>query len=66
MISSGMALMAAERMVIANPAWIHTMTTIRKKVLHGGNIAGTVASRTEPDEELVGEADLGPTVGLYS
>ena len=35
MISSGIALMAAERTVIANPAWIQTMTMISMKVLSG-------------------------------
>ena len=36
-ISVGMPLMAADRMTMAKPAWIQTITTIRKKVFHGGS-----------------------------
>ena len=35
MISSGIALIAAESTVIAKPAWIQTMTTISMKVFSG-------------------------------
>ena len=34
-MSSGMARIAAERTVIAKPAWTQTMMTIRKNVFHG-------------------------------
>ena len=34
-MSSGIALIAAERTVIAKPAWIQIMITIRKRVFHG-------------------------------
>ena len=34
-ISSGMALIEAERIVIAKPAWIQTRMMIRKNVFHG-------------------------------
>ena len=35
MMSSGIALIAADRIVIAKPAWTHTMITTRKSVFHG-------------------------------
>ena len=34
-MSSGIALIAADRIVIANPAWIQIITTMRKNVFHG-------------------------------
>ena len=34
-MSSGIALIAADSTVIANPAWIQIITTMRKKVFHG-------------------------------
>ena len=34
-MSSGTDLIAADSTVIANPAWIQIITTIRKKVFHG-------------------------------
>ena len=34
-MSSGMALMTAERTVIAKPAWTQIMMTIRNSVFHG-------------------------------
>ena len=35
MMSSGIALIDAESTVIAKPAWIQIITTMRKKVFHG-------------------------------
>ena len=35
MISSGMALIAADRMVIANPVWIQIRMTMRRNVFKG-------------------------------
>ena len=35
MMSSGIALIDAESTVMAKPAWIQIMTTIRKNVFHG-------------------------------
>ena len=35
MISSGTALMAADRTTMANPVCIHTMMTIRNRLFHG-------------------------------
>ena len=34
-MSSGIALIEAERIVIAKPAWTQIMITIRKSVFHG-------------------------------
>ncbi len=34
-MSSGMALMDAERSVIAKPAWTQIMITMRNRVFHG-------------------------------
>ena len=34
-MSSGIALIDAERIVIAKPAWTQIMMTIRKRVFHG-------------------------------
>ena len=38
MMSSGIALIDADSTVIAKPAWIQIITTIRKKVFHGSVI----------------------------
>ena len=34
-ISSGIDLIAADRTTMANPVWIHTMITIRRRLFHG-------------------------------
>ena len=34
-MSSGIALIAADRIVIAKPAWIQIITTMRNRVFHG-------------------------------
>ena len=34
-MSSGIALIDAERIVIANPAWTQIMMTIRNRLFHG-------------------------------
>ncbi|OLT49141.1 hypothetical protein BJF88_16270 [Cellulosimicrobium sp. CUA-896] len=48
-MSSGIALIAAERMVIAKPVWIQIITTMRKNVFHGWpmrNCCGGIPSHT--------------------
>ena len=49
MMSSGIALIAADSTVMAKPAWIQIMTTIRNIVFHGElmrNCCGSSPSQT--------------------
>ena len=49
MMSSGIALMAADSMVMANPDWIQIMTAIMERLLFGGlsrNCWGSRPSQT--------------------
>ena len=50
MMSSGIALMAAESTVIAKPAWIQIMTMIRKNVFSGELSSHCCGLTAEPDE----------------
>ena len=43
---------------MANPAWIQIITTIRKKVFHGGVDEELLGLPPEPDDDLVEQADL--------
>ena len=53
MMSSGMALMAADSTVIAKPAWIQIITTIRSRVFHGALSSNCCGScRRAPDSWL--------------
>ena len=58
MISSGIALIAAESTVIANPAWIQTMTTISMKVFSGALMQEVLGLEAERLEDGVEQADL--------
>ena len=45
MMSIGTALIAADSTTIANPAWIHTITTMRKTVFSGASCRKRTGSR---------------------
>ena len=46
MISSGTALMAADRMTMANPAWIQIRITISHMLLNGDSWMNPIGSAT--------------------
>ena len=59
MMSSGMALIDADRIVMANPAWIQIITTMRKNVFHGESLRSHCCGEpAEPDDDLVEQPDL--------
>src|SRR5665648_1290840 len=57
MMSSGMALIDAERTVMANPVWIHTITMIRNDVFWGWLSSCLLYTSDAADEE--DSVDLG-------
>ena len=58
MISSGIALIAAESTVIAKPAWIHTMTMMSIRVLSGALRRNCWVSKPSALRMAVEQADL--------
>ena len=48
MISSGIDLIAAESTTMANPVWIHTMITIRRRLFHGLSDSHATGSLPRP------------------
>ena len=65
MMSSGIALIAAESTVIANPAWIQTMTTMSTKVLRGASRRNCWVSNPIPLRAALRMPICGLGVGLY-
>ena len=57
-ISSGIDLIAAESTTIANPVWIHTMITIRKRLFQGCRPSQDDRFLTEPLHDAIQEPDV--------
>ena len=58
MMSSGIALIAADSTVIAKPAWIQIITTMRKNVFQRRLDQQLLRLAAEPHQDLVEQADL--------
>ena len=65
MISSGIALIAAESTVIANPAWIQTMTMMSMKVLSGALMRNCWVSKPSALRMALSRPICGRDVCLY-
>ncbi len=58
MISSGIDLIAAESTTMANPVWIQTMITIRRRLFHGLSDSHGDRFLAEADHDRVEQPDV--------